>query len=199
MSRRHLGITVGVSLLVVALAFVTINGRNSTAQDLRADAARILSEARTLRANTPEAAAAQTALLESRTPTTLTESDLVGVVKSVASPLGLQVEDVTFQVTSITPEDALMALNIKPTTLSDFFSVITASVKVTGDVPRLMTFTENLKSASANGPLLGIVGFKFLFDDSYTTLTVGLAGVRFNGVSPTVTVPNSEVDTTDTP
>ena len=189
MSRRNLGITIGVSsLLVIAIAFIAINGRNSTAQDLRADAAKIFSEARTIRANTPELAADQTALLDSLTPTTLTESDLVGVANSVAGALGLRVEEVTFQVAPFAPEDALLALNIEPTTLSDFFSVITASVKVTGDVPRLITFTENLKNASANGPLFGIVGFEFSFDDSNTTLTVGLAGVRFNGFSPAVTV-----------
>ena len=189
MSRRNLGITIGVSsLLIIAIAFVAINGRNSTAQDLRADAAQIFSEARTIRANTPELPADQTALLDSLTPTTLTESDLVGVAKSVAGALGLRVEEVTFQVAPFAPEDALLALNIEPTRLSDFFSVITASVKVTGDVPRLITFTENLKNASANGPLFGIVGFEFSFDDSNTTLTVGLAGVRFNGVSPAVTV-----------
>jgi hypothetical protein len=199
MSRRDLWITIGVSsLLVVVLAFVGINGRNSTAKELNANAAKIFSEARTLRANTSELAADQTALLESLTPAGLTESDLVGVVKSVASPLGLRVEEVTSQVTPITQEDALLALNIEPTTLSDFFSVITASVKITGDVPRLMTLIENLKNASANGPLMGFVGIQFLFDDNNTTLTVGLVGVRFNGVTPAVTVPNPVVLPTET-
>jgi hypothetical protein len=192
MSRRGLWTTIGVSaFFVVALAFFAITDRNSTAGDLNADAASVLSQARTLRANTSELEADQAALLESLTPAALTESDLVGVVKSVASPLGLRVEEVTSQVTPIGQEDALKALNIDPATLSDFFSVVTASVKVTGDVPRLMTLLENLKNASANGPLMGFVGIKFMFDDSNTTLTVGLVGVRFNGVSAASPTPTT--------
>lgn len=194
MSRRGLWTTIGVSaFFVLALAFFAINNRNSTASDLNASAESVYGQARTLRANTSELAADQTALLESLTPSSLTESDLVGVVKSVASPLGLRVEEVTTQVTPISQEDALKALNIDPATLSDFFSVVTCSVQVTGDVPRLLTLIESLKNASANGPLMGFVGIKFVFDDSNTTLTVGLVGVRFNGVTSAPAAPTTTI------
>lgn len=186
MSRRSFWMTFGASIILsVALSFVAINGRLSRANDLNGIAASVLGQSRNIRENISQIGADESALLDALTPATLTPADLVDVVQSIASPLELRMTDITLQAAPISREDALLAIKLDPSTFPEYFSVVTASVQLTGDVPRLMQLLENLKGAFANGPLRGLVQVKVAFDDINSTLSVGLVGVSFNGASTT--------------
>lgn len=186
MSRRNLWITYVASVILVgALTFIVINGRISRASDLNGVAESVLSQSRILREKTQGIGEDEEARLNSLTPVTLTPTDLVNVVKSISDPLDLRMIEVSSQVAPISREDALVAINLEPSILPDFFSVVTASVQTRGDIPRLMELLENLKDVSTNGPLRGLVEIKFTFNGSDSTLSLGLVGIRFNGGSTT--------------
>jgi hypothetical protein len=192
MSRRNLWITLASSVfLVVTLTYVVIDGRISKASDLNKVAVSALSQSRILREKTVEIGADEEAWLDWMTPATLTPTDLADVVKSIADSLGLRMVKVSPNAAPISQEDALVAINLEPSVFPDYFSVVTASVQVRGDIPRLMELLENLKNVSANGPLRGVVEIKFTFNGSNSTLSVGLVGVRFNGGSPATVTPTT--------
>ena len=85
------------------------------------------------------------------------------------------------------------ALNIDPTSLSELFTVVTAVVEVTGDVPRLIQLIDKTRDARITGPLIGIASAKFDFAGNQTVATLELVGIRFNelqiSVAPETTLP----------
>jgi hypothetical protein len=193
MSRRNLWILLVASIsLVGALTFVVSDRRISRASDLNEVAASVFSQSRILRENTRGIGADQASQLDLLAPATLTSTDLANVVKSIAGALDLRMMEITSQVAPISRDDALVAINLEPSIFPDFFTVVTASVKVTGDIPRLMELLKNLKAASAKGPLRGFVELKFNLNGGDSMLSLGLVGIRFNGGSRTPTTSTTD-------
>ncbi len=94
---------------------------------------------------------------------------------------------------TMTVEEALNALNIDPDSVTELFTVVTAVVEVTGDVPRLIQLIDKTRDARITGPLIGIASIKFDFAGNQTVATLELVGLRFNeqqlSVAPETTLP----------
>jgi hypothetical protein len=118
---------------------------------------------------------------------------LVSAIRREAEVLTLGVVEAKAPAESMTVEAALTALNIDPTSLTELFTVVTAVVEVTGDVPRLIQLIDKTRDARITGPLIGIASIKFNFAGNQTVATLELVGIRFNeqqlSVAPGTTLP----------
>jgi hypothetical protein len=118
---------------------------------------------------------------------------LVSAIRREAEVLTLGVIEAKAPTETMTAEAALTALKIDPTSLTELFTVVTAVVEVTGDVPRLIQLIDKTRDARITGPLIGIASIKFDFAGNQTVATLELVGIRFNeqqlSVAPGTTLP----------
>ena len=195
MSRRSIYISFGAVL--VALIFVGVFGvitdRREHVDRLRETADQVFLEAAAIRAQSANIDLSGDPNLSLLAPSTLTSADLVVVIRREAEILTLGVVEAKSSAETISPENALNALNIDPTSLSELFTVVTAVVEVTGDVPRLIQLIDKTRDARITGPLIGIASAKFDFAGNQTVATLELVGIRFNelqiSVAPETTLP----------
>ncbi len=195
MSRRSIYISFGAVL--VALIFVGVFGvitdRREHVDRLRETADQVFLEAAAIRAQSANIDLSGDPNLSLLAPSTLTSADLVVAIRREAEILTLGVVEAKSSAETISPENALNALNIDPTSLSELFTVVTAVVEVTGDVPRLIQLIDKTRDARITGPLIGIASAKFDFAGNQTVATLELVGIRFNelqiSVAPETTLP----------
>ncbi len=195
MSRRSIYISFGAVL--VALVFVGVFGvitdRREHVDRLRETADQVFLEAAAIRAQSANIDLSGDPNLSLLAPSTLTSADLVVAIRREAEILTLGVVEAKSSAETISPENALNALNIDPTSLSELFTVVTAVVEVTGDVPRLIQLIDKTRDARITGPLIGIASAKFDFAGNQTVATLELVGIRFNelqiSVAPETTLP----------
>lgn len=195
MSRRSIYISFGAVL--VALIFVGVFGvitdRREHVDRLRETADQVFLEAAAIRAQSANIDLSGDPNLSLLAPSTLTSADLVVAIRREAEILTLGVVEAKSSAETISSENALNALNIDPTSLSELFTVVTAVVEVTGDVPRLIQLIDKTRDARITGPLIGIASAKFDFAGNQTVATLELVGIRFNelqiSVAPETTLP----------
>ena len=195
MSRRSIYISFGAVL--VALVFVGVFGvitdRREHVDRLRETADQVFLEAAAIRAQSANIDLSGDPNLSLLAPSTLTSADLVVAIRREAEILTLGVVEAKSSAETISSENALNALNIDPTSLSELFTVVTAVVEVTGDVPRLIQLIDKTRDARITGPLIGIASAKFDFAGNQTVATLELVGIRFNelqiSVAPETTLP----------
>ncbi|MCX6536948.1 MAG: hypothetical protein NT119_10440 [Actinobacteria bacterium] len=195
MSRRSIFVSIGA--VVVALIFVgvfgLINNRRDHVDRLRETADQVFLEAAAIRAKSANIDLTGDPNLSLLAPSTLTSADLVSAIRREAEVLTLGVVEAKAPAEPMTVEAALTALNIDPTSLTELFTVVTAVVEVTGDVPRLIQLIDKTRDARITGPLIGIASIKFNFAGNQTVATLELVGIRFNeqqiSVAPETTLP----------
>ena len=195
MSSRSRYISFGA--VFVALVFVGVFGvitdRREHVDRLRETADQVFLEAAAIRAQSANIDLSGDPNLSLLAPSTLTSADLVVAIRREAEILTLGVVEAKSSAETISPENALNALNIDPTSLSELFTVVTAVVEVTGDVPRLIQLIDKTRDARITGPLIGIASAKFDFAGNQTVATLELVGIRFNelqiSVAPETTLP----------
>ena len=195
MSRRSIYLSIGA--VVVALIFAGVFGSISNRRDhvdrLRETADQVFLEAAAIRAKSANINLVDNPNLSLLTPSTLTSADLVGAIRREAEILTVGVVEVNSPAETMTVEAALTALNIDPDSLTELFTVVTAVVEVTGDVPRLIQLIDKTRDARITGPLIGIASIKFDFAGNQTVATLELVGLRFNeqqiSVAPETTLP----------
>ena len=195
MSRRSIYLSIGA--VVVALIFAGVFGLISNRRDhvdrLRETADQVFLEAAAIRAKSANINLVDNPNLSLLTPSTLTSADLVGAIRREAEILTVGVVEVNSPAETMTVEAALTALNIDPDSLTELFTVVTAVVEVTGDVPRLIQLIDKTRDARITGPLIGIASIKFDFAGNQTVATLKLVGLRFNeqqiSVAPETTLP----------
>ncbi len=195
MSRRNIFISIGA--VVVALIFVLVFGLITNRRDhvdrLRETADLVFLESAAIRAKSANIDLTGDPNLSLLAPSTLTSADLVSAIRREAEVLTLGVVEAKAPAESMTVEAALTALNIDPTSLTELFTVVTAVVEVTGDVPRLIQLIDKTRDARITGPLIGIASIKFNFAGNQTVATLELVGIRFNeqqiSVAPETTLP----------
>ena len=195
MSRRSIFFSIGA--VVVALIFAGVFGLISNRRDhvdrLRETADQVFLEAAAIRAKSANINLVDNPNLSLLTPSTLTSADLVGAIRREAEILTVGVVEVNSPAETMTVEAALTALNIDPDSLTELFTVVTAVVEVTGDVPRLIQLIDKTRDARITGPLIGIASIKFDFAGNQTVATLELVGLRFNeqqiSVAPETTLP----------
>jgi hypothetical protein len=195
MSRRSIYFSIGA--VVVALIFAGVFGLISNRRDhvdrLRETADQVFLEAAGIRAKSANIDLTGDPNLSLLTPSTLTSADLVSAIRREAEVLTVGVVEAKAPTETMTVEAALNALNIDPTSVTELFSVVTAVVEVTGDVPRLIQLIDKTRDARVTGPLIGIASIKFDFAGNQTVATLKLVGLRFNeqqiSVAPETTLP----------
>ncbi len=182
MSRRSIYLSIGA--VVVALIFAGVFGLISNRRDhvdrLRETADQVFLEAAAIRAKSANINLVDNPNLSLLTPSTLTSADLVGAIRREAEILTVGVVEVNSPAETMTVEAALTALNIDPDSLTELFTVVTAVVEVTGDVPRLIQLIDKTRDARITGPLIGIASIKFDFAGNQSVATLKLVGIRFN-------------------
>ena len=195
MSRRNIYIIFGavfVSLVFVGV-FGLITNRRDRVDRLRETADQVFLEAAAIRAKSANIDLSGDPNLSLLAPSTLTSADLVTAIRREAEILTLGVVESKATAETISRENALNALNIDPTSLSELFTVVTAVVEVTGDVPRLIQLIDKTRDARITGPLIGVASIKFDFAGNQTVATLELVGIRFNelqiSVAPETTLP----------
>ena len=195
MSRRNTYIIFGavfVSLVFVGV-FGLITNRRDHVDRLRETADQVFLEAAAIRAKSANIDLSGDPNLSLLAPSTLTSADLVTAIRREAEILTLGVVESKATAETISRENALNALNIDPTTLSELFTVVTAVVEVTGDVPRLIQLIDKTRDARITGPFIGVASIKFDFAGNQTVATLELVGIRFNelqiSVAPETTLP----------
>ena len=195
MSRRNIYIIFGavfVSLVFVGV-FGLITNRRDHVDRLRETADQVFLEAAAIRAKSANIDLSGDPNLSLLAPSTLTSADLVTAIRREAEILTLGVVESKATAETISRENALNALNIDPTTLSELFTVVTAVVEVTGDVTRLIQLIDKTRDARITGPLIGVASIKFDFAGNQTVATLELVGIRFNelqiSVAPETTLP----------
>jgi len=195
MSRRSIYFSIGA--VVVALIFAGVFGLISNRRDhvdrLRETADQVFLEAAGIRAKSANIDLTGDPNLSLLTPSTLTSADLVSAIRREAEVLTVGVVEAKAPTETMTVEAALNALNIDPTSVTELFTVVTAVVEVTGDVPRLIQLIDKTRDARVTGPLIGIASIKFDFAGNQTVATLKLVGLRFNeqqiSVAPETTLP----------
>ena len=195
MSRRSILFSIGA--VVVALIFAGVFGLISNRRDhvdrLRETADQVFLEAAGIRAKSANIDLTGDPNLSLLTPSTLTSADLVSAIRREAEVLTVGVVEAKAPTETMTVEAALNALNIDPTSVTELFTVVTAVVEVTGDVPRLIQLIDKTRDARITGPLIGIASIKFDFAGNQTVATLKLVGLRFNeqqiSVAPETTLP----------
>lgn len=195
MSRRSIFFSIGA--FVVALIFAGVFGLISNRRDhvdrLRETADQVFLEAAGIRAKSANIDLTGDPNLSLLTPSTLTSADLVSAIRREAEVLTVGVVEAKAPTETMTVEAALNALNIDPTSVTELFTVVTAVVEVTGDVPRLIQLIDKTRDARITGPLVGIASIKFDFAGNQTVATLKLVGLRFNeqqiSVAPETTLP----------
>jgi hypothetical protein len=195
MSRRSIYFSIGA--VVVALIFAGVFGLISNRRDhvdrLRETADQVFLEAAGIRAKSANIDLTGDPNLSLLTPSTLTSADLVSAIRREAEVLTVGVVEAKAPTETMTVEAALNALNIDPTSVTELFTVVTAVVEVTGDVPRLIQLIDKTRDARITGPLIGIASIKFDFAGNQTVATLKLVGLRFNeqqiSVAPETTLP----------
>ncbi|GBL21165.1 hypothetical protein EMGBS4_12250 [Acidimicrobiaceae bacterium] len=195
MSRRSKFLS--LAAILVALIFVGIFGLITDRRDhvnrLQETVDQVFLEAAAIRAKSANIDLAGDPNLSLLAPSTLTSADLVSAIRREAEILTLGVVEAKASSESISNEAALAALNIDPTTLSELFTVVTAVVEVTGDVPRLLKLLDKTRDARIIGPLIGVSSVKFSFAGNQTVATLELVGIRFNeqqiAIAPETTLP----------
>jgi hypothetical protein len=195
MSRRSIYFSIGA--VVVALIFAGVFGLISNRRDhvdrLRETADQVFLEAAGIRAKSANIDLTGDPNLSLLTPSTLTSADLVSAIRREAEVLTVGVVEAKAPTETMTVEAALNALNIDPTSVTELFTVVTAVVEVTGDVPRLIQLIDKTRDARVTGPLVGIANIKFDFAGNQTVATLKLVGLRFNeqqiSVAPETTLP----------
>jgi len=195
MSRRSIYFSIGA--VVVALIFAGVFGLISNRRDhvdrLRETADQVFLEAAGIRAKSANIDLTGDPNLSLLTPSTLTSADLVSAIRREAEVLTVGVVEAKAPTETMTVEAALNALNIDPDSLTELFTVVTAVVEVTGDVPRLIQLIDKTRDARVTGPLIGIASIKFDFAGNQTVATLKLVGLRFNeqqiSVAPETTLP----------
>jgi len=195
MSRRSIYFSIGA--VVVALIFAGVFGLISNRRDhvdrLRETADQVFLEAAGIRAKSANIDLTGDPNLSLLTPSTLTSADLVSAIRREAEVLTVGVVEAKAPTETMTVEAALNALNIDPTSVTELFTVVTAVVEVTGDVPRLIQLIDKTRDARVTGPLIGIASIKFDFAGNQTVATLELVGLRFNekqiSVAPETTLP----------
>ena len=195
MSRRKIFISIGA--VVVALIFVGVFGLITNRRDhvdrLRETADQVFLESAAIRAKSANIDLTGDPNLSLLAPSTLTSADLVSAIRREAEVLTLGVIEAKAPTETMTAEAALTALKIDPTSLTELFTVVTAVVEVTGDVPRLIQLIDKTRDARTTGPLIGIASIKFDFAGNQTVATLELVGIRFNeqqlSVAPGTTLP----------
>ena len=195
MSRRNTYIIFGavfVSLVFVGV-FGLITNRRDHVDRLRETADQVFLEAAAIRAKSANIDLSGDPNLSLLAPSTLTSADLVTAIRREAEILTLGVVESKATAETISRENRLNALNIDPTSLSELFTVVTAVVEVTGDVPRLIQLIDKTRDARITGPLIGVASIKFDFAGNQTVATLELVGIRFNelqiSVAPETTLP----------
>ena len=182
MSRRSIFFSIGA--VVVALIFAGIFGLISNRRDhvdrLRETADQVFLEAAGIRAKSANIDLTGDPNLSLLTPSTLTSADLVSAIRREAEVLTVGVVEAKAPTETMTVEEALNALNIDPDSLTELFTVVTAVVEVTGDVPRLIQLIDKTRDARITGPLIGIASIKFDFAGNQSVATLKLVGIRFN-------------------
>jgi len=182
MSRRSIYLSLGSVL--TALIFVAVFGlivdRREHVDRLRQTADQVFLEAAGIRAKSANIDLTGDPNLSLLTPSTLTSADLVSTIRREAEILTLGVAEASAPAEMISPETALAALNIDPTSVTELFTVVTAVVEVTGDVPRLIQLIDKTRDARVTGPLIGVASIKFDFAGNQTVATLKLVGIRFN-------------------
>ena len=182
MSRRSIYLSIGA--VVVALIFAGVFGLISNRRDhvdrLRETADQVFLEAAAIRAKSANIDLTGDPNLSLLAPSTLTSADLVGAIRREAEILTVGVVEVNAPAETMTVEAALTALNIDPDSLTELFTVVTAVVEVTGDVPRLIQLIDKTRDARITGPLIGIASIKFDFAGNQSVATLKLVGIRFN-------------------
>jgi hypothetical protein len=195
MSRRNTFISIGavVFALVFVVVFGLITNRRDHVDRLRETADQVFLEAAAIRAKSANIDLTGDPNLSLLAPSTLTAADLVSAIRREAEVLTLGVVEAKAPAETMTVEAALTALNIDPTSLTELFTVVTAVVEVTGDVPRLIQLIDKTRDARITGPLIGIASIKFNFAGNQTVATLELVGIRFNeqqiSVAPETTLP----------
>ena len=195
MSRRNTFISIGavVFALVFVVVFGLITNRRDHVDRLRETADQVFLEAAAIRAKSANIDLTGDPNLSLLAPSTLTAADLVSAIRREAEVLTLGVVEAKAPAETMTVEAALTALNIDPTSLTELFTVVTAVVEVTGDVPRLIQLIDKTRDARITGPLIGIASIKFDFAGNQTVATLELVGIRFNeqqiSVAPETTLP----------
>lgn len=195
MSRRSIYFSIGA--VVVAIIFAGVFGLISNRRDhvdrLRETADQVFLEAAGIRAKSANIDLTGDPNLSLLTPSTLTSADLVSAIRREAEVLTVGVVEAKAPTETMTVEAALNALNIDPTSVTELFTVVTAVVEVTGDVPRLIQLIDKTRDARITGPLVGIASIKFDFAGNQTVATLKLVGLRFNeqqiSVAPETTLP----------
>ena len=195
MSRRKIFISIGAIVVAVIFAGVIelITNRRDHVDRLRETADQVFLESAAIRAKSANIDLTGDPNLSLLAPSTLTSADLVSAIRREAEVLTLGVVEAKAPAESMTVEAALTALNIDPTSLTELFTVVTAVVEVTGDVPRLIQLIDKTRDARITGPLIGIASIKFDFAGNQTVATLELVGIRFNeqqlSVAPGTTLP----------
>jgi hypothetical protein len=195
MSRRKIFISIGAIVVAIIFAGVIelITNRRDHVDRLRETADQVFLESAAIRAKSANIDLTGDPNLSLLAPSTLTSADLVSAIRREAEVLTLGVVEAKAPAESMTVEAALTALNIDPTSLTELFTVVTAVVEVTGDVPRLIQLIDKTRDARITGPLIGIASIKFDFAGNQTVATLELVGIRFNeqqlSVAPGTTLP----------
>jgi len=195
MSRRKIFISIGAIVVAIIFAGVIelITNRRDHVDRLRETADQVFLESAAIRAKSANIDLTGDPNLSLLAPSTLTSADLVSAIRREAEVLTLGVVEAKAPAESMTVEAALTALNIDPTSLTELFTVVTAVVEVTGDVPRLIQLIDKTRDARITGPLIGIASIKFNFAGNQTVATLELVGIRFNeqqlSVAPGTTLP----------
>ena len=195
MSRRNTFISIGavVFALVFVVVFGLITNRRDHVDRLRETADQVFLEAAAIRAKSANIDLTGDPNLSLLAPSTLTSADLVSAIRREAEVLTVGVVEAKAPTETMTVEAALNALNIDPDSVTELFTVVTAVVEVTGDVPRLIQLIDKTRDARITGPLIGIASIKFDFAGNQTVATLELVGLRFNeqqiSVAPETTLP----------
>lgn len=194
MNRRNPYLFFGAvfSLAVFIGAFILIQDRRERVDLLRETADQVFLEAAVIRTEL-----ARTNVVDPNlsllAPTTLASADLITAIRREAETLNLVVNEAEPIVETVSANDALVALNIDPKSVTEFFTVITAVVDVTGDVQRLIQLLDKTRDARVTGPLIGVKSVKFAFAGNQTVATLELVGIRFDGqqiaVAPETNLP----------
>ncbi len=181
MNRRNFYMFIGavLTLAVFIGAFISIQDRRGRVDQLRKTADLVFLEAAAIKANIVE-----TEIVDSNlsvlAPSTLTSAELITAIRREAETLKLDVSETKSVVETISRDDALRALSIDPKSVTDLFTVVTAVVDVTGDVPRLIQLLDKTRDARVIGPLIGVSSVKFAFAGNQTVATLELVGLRFD-------------------
>ena len=195
MSRRKIFISIGAIVVAIIFAGVIelIINRRDHVDRLRETADQVFLESAAIRAKSANIDLTGDPNLSLLAPSTLTSADLVSAIRREAEVLTLGVIEAKAPTETMTAEAALTALKIDPTSLTELFTVVTAVVEVTGDVPRLIQLIDKTRDARTTGPLIGIASIKFEFAGNQTVATLELVGIRFNeqqlSVAPGTTLP----------